>query len=84
MARVTNNLWFSPCLPSWRLRTAIRGRVTPLFVLLFGLFSFCDFFGAHHIFLGQAWAEGRGELATRRHLADSGREPVKVYATSYL
>jgi len=25
-------------------------------------------------FLGQAWAEGKGELATCRHRADSGQE----------
>jgi hypothetical protein len=34
-----------------------------------------------HIFLGQAWAEGKGEeLATCRHSADSGRELGKMYA----
>jgi len=27
-----------------------------------------------HIFLGQAWAEGKGEIATCRHRADSGQE----------
>jgi hypothetical protein len=31
-------------------------------------------------FLGQAFAEGKGELATSRLRADSGREPVKMYA----
>jgi len=35
---------------------------------------FCDLLGAHFIFLGQAWAEGRGELATCRHRADCGQE----------
>jgi len=43
-----------------------------------GRFSFvtflCGFLGAHLIFLGQAWAEGKGELATCRHCADCGRE----------
>ena len=34
----------------------------------------CSFLGAHHIFLGQAWAEGGGELATSRYCADSGQE----------
>ena len=29
---------------------------------------------AHFIFVGQAWAEGKGVPATRRHRADSGRE----------
>jgi len=36
--------------------------------------SLCYFLGAHHIILGQAWAEGKGELATCRHRADSGQE----------
>ena len=34
----------------------------------------CHFFGARHTFLGQAWAEGKGALATCRHCADSGQE----------
>jgi len=29
---------------------------------------FCNFLGTYHIFSGQAWAEGKGELATCRHL----------------
>ena len=33
-----------------------------------------QFFGTYFIFLGQVWAEGKGELATCRHCADSGRE----------
>jgi hypothetical protein len=37
----------------------------------------CHFFGAPSIFLGQAWAEGKGKLATCRHRADSGGETVK-------
>ena len=40
----------------------------------FGHLSLCHFLNAHHIFLGQAWAEGKGELATCRHCVDSGRE----------
>ena len=43
-----------------------------------GCFSFvtflCYFLGAHLIFLGQAWAEGEGELAACRHRADCGQE----------
>ena len=38
---------------------------------------FCHFFGASSIFLGQAWADGKGKLATCRHRADSGGETVK-------
>jgi len=39
------------------------------------LFPFlCNFLGAHHIFLEQAWAEGKGVLATGRHCTDSGQE----------
>jgi hypothetical protein len=30
--------------------------------------------------LGQAWAEGKGKLATSRQRADSGEETVKMYA----
>ena len=32
-------------------------------------FPLCD-----HFFVGQAWVEGKGELATCRHRADSGQE----------
>jgi hypothetical protein len=35
------------------------------------------FLGVSIILLGQAWAEGKGKLATRRHRADSGGETVK-------
>jgi hypothetical protein len=41
-------------------------------------FLFCLFFFT--IFTGQAWADGRGKLATSRHRADSGEETVKMYA----
>ena len=42
---------------------------------------FCHFFGAPSIFLGLAWADGKGKLATCRHRADSGGETVKkMYA----
>jgi len=43
------------------------------FLCSFPLSFFCSFLGALYIFLGQAWAEGKGELATCRHRADSGR-----------
>jgi len=34
---------------------------------------------SYHIFLGQAWAEGKWELATCRHCADCGLETrIKV------
>jgi len=36
--------------------------------------SLRDLLGAHYIFLGQAWAEGKGALAMSRHCADSGQE----------
>jgi len=32
--------------------------------------------------MGQAWAEGKGGLATCRHRADGGREPVKMCAAT--
>jgi len=48
------------------------------FVLSFVLHArfpfFCNSLGAHLIFWGQAWVEGKGELATCRHCADSGQE----------
>ena len=37
----------------------------------------CYFLGAVAIFMGQAWAEGKGKLATCRHRADSGGETDK-------
>jgi len=52
--------------PSWhpQTRTWGGGGVT----LSFCVFSlFLLFFGAYHIILGRAWAEGEGELATCRH-----------------
>jgi len=36
----------------------------------------CYLLGAPHIFLGQAWVEGKGELVTCRHCTDSGQETV--------
>ena len=36
------------------------------FPLFFPLSFFCYFLGASYIFLGRAWAEGKGELATCR------------------
>jgi len=35
------------------------------------------FFGAPSIFLGQAWADGKGKLATCRHRAASSGETVQ-------
>jgi len=40
---------------------------------------FCNSLGAHHIFVGQAWAEGKGVLATSRRCADSGQETDCIY-----
>jgi len=55
------------------MRVRDRGMIP--FVLSFvrthPLSLLCNFLGAHDIFLGQAWAEGKGELAACRHLADS-------------
>jgi len=53
------------------------GSSFPFFFLLSFLCD-CDSFGAHHI-LGQAWAEGKGELATFRLRADCGLETSFVY-----
>jgi hypothetical protein len=39
---------------------------------------FCYFLGAPSIFLGQAWVDGKRKLATCRHRADSGGEPVEI------
>ena len=36
--------------------------------------SFVIFLGARHIFLGEAWAEGKGALTKSRHRTDSGQE----------
>ena len=36
--------------------------------------SFVNFLGHIYSFLGKAWAEGKGELATSRHCADCGPE----------
>ena len=67
---------------SWHPRRRIRWRDTiSFFSLYFGRIPFlCDFIGAHHIFLGQAWAEGRGELATCR--AADGKPGQKVHRHS--
>ena len=46
-----------------------------------GRFSFlCNSLGAHHIFVGQAWAEGKGDLATSRQRADSEQETDCTYS----
>ena len=47
-----------------------------MFSLVF-FFFLCHFLGALSIFLGQAWAEGKGKLATSRQRANSGGETVK-------
>ena len=47
-------------------------------VLSFALF-FCNLLGAHDSFLGQAWAEGKGVLATSRNCEDSGQETDCTY-----
>jgi len=39
----------------------------PWSVTLASLPFLCNSLGAHHIFVGQAWAEGKGALATSRH-----------------
>ena len=50
---------------------------------LFFLFSrSCVISLVHLIFLGQAWAEGKGELATCRHRVDCGRETDLYIRTS--
>ena len=72
----------SPHPPSWRPRMRIMGRVTFSFFLSFVLTLFlCDFFSAHNILMGQAWAEGIGKLVTCRRRADDRREPVKIYVS---
>ena len=38
------------------------------------MLPFVDFLGHSHSFLGQAWAEGKGEFATSRHRGDCGQE----------
>ena len=45
-----------------------------LLSFLLALLSFVNLLGVNHIFLGQAWAEGVGVLATSRHCAHSGQE----------
>jgi len=44
--------------------------VFPLSLKPARLLFICSFLGAHHIFLGQAWAAGKGKFATCRHRAD--------------
>jgi len=68
-----------------RLRGVRRKGVRPRWLsFLFSLvghvpFSFlCNSFGAHHYFLGQAWSEGKGVLATGPYCADSGEEPDRT------
>jgi len=61
---------FLPPPHSWYRQARSRGRVTLSFLVL----SFVNFLGRSYSFLGQAWAEGKGELATSRHRADCGQE----------
>jgi len=50
---------------------------TPDFLCSFFFLSFlCDFFSAHLIFLGQAWTEGKGRLATCRHHVGCGERTL--------
>jgi len=57
--------------PSWLPQARSRGRARPpprvLSLVLdhdFPCLFLCDLFGAQYLFLGQAWAAGKGELAT--------------------
>jgi len=67
---------------SWRPQKRVR-RCNPMFfpwsVTLASFLFLCNSLGAHHIFVGQAWAEGKGVLATCRHCADSGQETDCIY-----
>jgi hypothetical protein len=60
---------FLPRPPSWHPQKRSRKRGPLSFCS-----SFCYFFGAISIFMGQARAEGKGKLATCRHRADSGQK----------
>jgi len=67
-----DNRCFSHALLHGVCRRGVGGRTR---ILLFFLLSFlCNFSVAYHIFLGQPWAEGKGELATCHLRADCGRE----------
>ena len=50
-----------------------------VFSFVFHARSPFNFLVAPHIFLGQAWTEGKGELATCRHCADSGLDTDCIY-----
>ena len=50
-----------------------------VFSFVFHARSPFNFLVAPHIVLGQAWAEGKGELATCRHCADSGLDTDCIY-----
>jgi len=52
----------------------MRSRGTATFPVIF----LCDFLGAYSI-LGQAWAEGEGELAMCHRRADCGQENLVKY-----
>jgi len=61
---------------SWNPQTMIGGWELLYFVLFYYADPafFCNHFGAIQVFLRQAWAEGKGELATCCHCGDSRRE----------
>jgi len=61
-----------PFLPT-RLH-GVRRRGEAISLVSFLSHTLFNFLGAHHIFLGQVWAEAKGELTTCRHCADSGQE----------
>jgi len=74
--------------PSWRPQTMSRGRahfccfcsLVSLSVSLSAVLSFA--ISLVRFYLGQAWAEGKGQLATCRHRADSEQENRTVCISS--
>ena len=76
MPRMRNYCCFSPPLLHGVRRRGVgyRSVSVPLFSLLSLL---CDFFGAGCIFLGQAWAEGKGEHAIVRTV--DGKWTLLIY-----
>jgi len=59
---------------AWLHGVRRRGLGGSIFICLSHLSFFCDSLGALHFLRGQAWAEGKVELATCRHCADSRQE----------
>jgi hypothetical protein len=68
-AEVQEPLYF-PRPPLWHLQKRTENVLRLSFVISFVI-------SASSIFLGQAWADGKGKLATSRQRADSGGEAVK-------